>query len=255
MVATIAVDMYSVCIEGSQQVWKIPVDLVRCVGGCNFIKVKLYDQFLVRLVCGGLVEPPKVTKCTIVGCIGFKELMQMRNAVAFNAQQASEDDTESAAVKVSGEGASGIKQFGRHNPRCRAHQLRDLRDMLAICEVEFEVVAGLPGQRVMLLRPAHPCEDLSVMFKAECLDHIIAFIKSRGVDLASLTQRRGYGIGQDGAWKHGSAGLVKRVCHDEFDDGDISCPRKRFTTLANWMKPVAPIADEDRAGSVAAIEA
>ena len=246
MVATISVDSYTVAFADSHLVWKIHGDLVRCVGDTQFLKVKPYDQALVRLVCESELGLDKNTKYTIAGCVGFKDLLRLRNEAAFKATIASEDAATFAAVKVFGKGAGGGKKpFTRHNPRYRAHELRDLRDTPETVELELEAMADLPAHRITVMRPCHPCEDLTISFTPECVEHVIAYIKSKGVDRETLTQRRSYGGGPDGAWKNGSAGLVKRVAEQDCGDEAAEAPKKRFTTLSNWLKVALPIADQD----------
>jgi hypothetical protein len=146
------------------------------VNGEQFIKLPAYDQGLVRCIAEGMVDKlPK--NPTLSKCSGFAELVKLRNE-----QQA--DDLTPACKGAALFEESDIQ--GGKRVKMSAKDRRELRDTPTAVSVNVE------GVIVPMVRPAHPCDDLCVMMKDTIIDHIVQFIRSKGITADTLESKRAY---------------------------------------------------------------
>ena len=82
--------MHCLRFNGSPE-WKVTTDLIRVIEGENFVKLRPYDQGLIRMMCHNLIELPKKNyKMSLSQCDSFKSLMRLRqDAVAEKAAEGS----------------------------------------------------------------------------------------------------------------------------------------------------------------------
>ncbi len=183
---------------------------------------------------GADVELPKQSRPSMANCAGFQALMKCRNE-AVNAiidAEASGDTDESSAL-------FGAKQISRKKsqPKVNAARLQELWQTPVIMEVPVPGVGEAPDMKVSVIRPVRPAEELCVSLNGDTLEHIVLFIRDRGIDAESLLTRRQYGgmEREKGVWRNGGAGLVRMSRGpDTAEDGDtfgVARPKRKCTSM------------------------
>ena len=236
---------YSVSLNGSIA-WKIGSDLIQKVGDDTFVKIKPYDQGLVRMLCGDLLELPTRTRFTIAKCAGYQELMSLRNEAA--QALARQDGAQSSGVAL-------LFGVGKKKQKVRrllnASRMKDLRDSPESCEVNVPGYDAAPALLISCVRAVHPGDELAVRLDQDTIEHVAMFIRSRGVSLDDLTSSRAYGSeGAKGVWRMGSAGIVQRIRTEKVpsdDEGELGI--KRFKTMNQKGAPAdgaVPLEDDPK---------
>ena len=237
---------YAISIDNSPQ-WKVPFAAIKAVDGEEFVKVTPYDQSFVKLLCFGCLELPKnAYKLSAAGLPGFKDIICLRNAVAF--------------ADVQDSGAPEELLFGRQvasdkkakTPRVNAAKLKDMPSAPNVFEFEVPGVGSAPPLNVSMLRPVHPCDDLAVKLDEDTLEHVVAFIRDRGIEFDTLNTRRQYGQEEPGTWRMGSAGVVRKLDRDA-ETGDANAYKKKFKSVGAKKPSGSPPALGDSDGNLSAV--
>ena len=246
---------YSVAWDKSP-VWKIDAQLIKTVDAQQYVKLRPYEQSLIRIVCHNFLELPKNSKFSLASTAGWNKLIELRNSVAFA------PTTKTVA-------ASGL--FGttvvepkkkKHRPaRLNASQLQELRATPTRMEFEVPGCDGFPDLLISSLQPAHPCDELWIRLNADSLEHVFRFLRL-DLDVEMLGNRRSYASSsQTGVWSNGSAGLIRKIGTDVGEDGRGS---RRYKSLNNEPRaesfgitgalgdvdPEAPLVDQPECAGV-----
>ena len=176
---------YVLKVDGAP-VWKIPLDVLKHVDGEMFIRLRPWDFSLVRLVLHGTDDSiKKKENPSLAQTPGWQAFMILRNEAAFPC-----DTADVSARSLFGVDAQKKR---RRQTRVSVQQLVAQR---ANCEtMEFEVPGDnqRPAMVVRALKPALPYDEMSVLFNADTIDHIIAYIKQGGeLDAEALLNKRVY---------------------------------------------------------------
>ena len=157
--------------------------------------------------------------------------MKLRNEAAFGCAGAS-GDTSSSPIMASLFGASAKPPKKQQKPaRMKTTELQQLRNNPTPFEWEVPGVDASPSLMVTSLKPAHPGDDLWSLLDNSNIQHVIEFVRSEGVDIDALLNRRVYGHGDSqGGWRMGSAGIVMKI--PEADDDAESPAVKKYKTIA-----------------------
>ena len=214
---------YTISIDNSPQ-WKVPADAIKVVEGAEFVKVTPYDQSFVKLLCFGCLQLPKnAYKLSAASLDGFREVLRLRNAAAFK----DVDGGDAPELMLFASTAATPKAKAR---RLNAAQLKDMRDAPSVFEFEVPGAGDNPPLLVSMLRPIHPCDDLSIKLDEDTLEHVVAFIRDQGITVDTLTTRRQYGTEEPGTWRMGNGKVVRKVLKDADTDDDPQ-NRPKFKTL------------------------
>ena len=221
---------YSITIDDSP-VWKLSPELVKTVGEQPFLKLRSFEPNLIRLICHNHIDLPKNNRYSLNQVDGWQALMKLRNDAAFGSAGAS-GDTSSSPIMASLFGASAKPPKKQQKPaRMKATELQQLRNNPTPFEWEVPGVDAAPSLMVTSLKPAHPGDDLWLLLDNSNIQHVIEFVRSEGVDIDALLNRRVYGHGDSqGGWRMGSAGIVMKI--PEADDDAESPAVKKYKTIA-----------------------
>ena len=214
----IAVDNAS----GKSPSWNVTSDKLRAVDGINFVKLRPYDESLCKVVCQGHLDLPKKIRPSLAQCSGWKDPLKCRNdAVA----ESMESQDAGAEVSLFGDDAKPSRKRVRAPSRVNAAQLPSRRDHPEVMAFLIPGTNDRPPLLVSTLRPAHPCDDLSVSLDADSLEHIFLFMREKGIDIESLSSKRQYG-GMDsepGVWRNGSGSKIRKLRADIIDSDNEGC--------------------------------
>ena len=221
---------YSITIDDSP-VWKLSPELVKPVGEQPFLKLRSFEPNLIRLICHNHIDLPKNNRYNLNQVDGWRALMKLRNDATFGSAGAS-GDTSSSPIMASLFGASAKPPKKQQKPaRMKATELQQLRNNPTPFEWEVPGVDAAPSLMVTSLKPAHPGDGLWLLLDNSNIQHVIEFVRSEGVDIDALLNRRVYGHGDSqGGWRMGSAGIVMKI--PEADDDAESPAVKKYKTIA-----------------------
>ena len=207
--------------------WRVPDGLVReidsGVGISSFVKLAPREPGLIRMVCAGVMELPKWSvncKMSIGHTDGYTRLVALRNTVAFSAPADAsadlfcDDDLDEPKAAKSASKRRRLTQSDR--VQLKAHP--------EIIQVPVAGVQGRDAMDIAMLRPVHPCEDLSVALDAIMFEHVVRFIQHHELSQEVLLAKRQYGDEErpKGLWANGSGSfVVKQPLND-----DESNPKK-----------------------------
>jgi len=120
--------------------------------------------------------------------------------------------------------------------------MAELRSSPQVTELTIQV-SGRAPLSLLVLKPGHSNEDMSVHLEPDTLDYVFTYIAEQGVAIEDLLAKRQYGGDHGpGVWRMGSAGLVRKI--DAVVDGtdDDESPTKKpakyqsLTTKAKQTK-------------------
>ena len=217
---------FQISMDGSSP-WKISGDRLKCIHGKHFVKLRAYDYSLISLVMHDSADFQKESssvkrKFSLANVPGYKALLNLRNKCVEEQTAESSESDKAAALLF---GAPDPKK--KNKPRMNASQLKELRDAMQLFELEVPGIGERPALQITMLRPVHPCDELCVELDADVIEHLIHFIRSQGVTVDALADRREYrSTDCKGLWRNGSAGLVQRLKADSEDE--TNAPTKRF---------------------------
>ena len=201
------------------------------------------------MVIGDAFEIPKRARLSLSQAEGFKTLIELRNSAVAAATEQIEDlpQHDNAAMSLFAVSPTSKIDTKRIKPRLNASKLKELRDNPDVIDV---TVPGAIDLSVSMLKPVHPCEDMWVRMDADSLEHIIMFIRDKGLALEDLQSRRNY-RNQDvpeGVWSNGGGNLVRKLPAPE--DGELDPGAKRWKKVN--LDEHAPLQDAAHdAGAVA----
>ena len=231
---------YHLTMDGSKP-WTVTGDLLREVGGEQYVKLRPHDHGLIRLVTQGHCECPQAKlRRSLGGCAGYRALVKLRNDFIMNLEDA-KDGNAAAAAALLGKPDSGVKYKKKgvvpQLPGLNASQLQTLRDLPEVidvpvpCGADGAMVDVGPPIMVSMIRACHPCDELCVRFDAASIESVVQFMRCHGVSMDELIQKRQYGHhGHDkGVWRNGSAGLITKVDPDAEPNADDAMPSKRYS--------------------------
>ena len=216
--------------------WKVPLSIVKSVGGKTFLKLKPRECSLIRMVCHGCVDLPKRQRFSLASTSGWNKLKQLRNDNAFCGTEPSAEQSFFGVTTPMPE-TKGAKKL--RTPRRKALQLQELRKSPDIMEVFVpnDGVDGNDGLEVLMLKPAHPTDDIWIHLDGDTIQHILEVLRFE-LSAEALTTARSYGQHPDGGWSNGSAGVVKKV----EADSDNETPPKRFRVIQSLAaSKIAPM--------------
>jgi len=128
-------------------------------------------------------------------------------------------------LQVAGDDAS-LSLFGtqeqrskKNVPRVNTARLQEIREKPEVMEVFIPGVGDNPGMNISTIRPAHPCDDPLALLDADSIEHIVLHMREEGIDLESLTSKRGYGGLQTGVWKNGNGSVVEAMSQECESEG------------------------------------
>ena len=253
---------YSITIDGSPG-WCVRSELAKDVDGKRFVKFRSWDPSLCKLMAFiANVDLEKKARPSLANCPGYKALLQLRNDcvtefhVASDAGNAADKGLQQALFG----GTETLKKKGKKPaPRLNALQLQELRENLQIIQAIVPSDDG-PSMEVLMVKPAHPCEEVFIHLDAGPLEAVLRFIRDHGVCAESLTTKRQHGTDNaPGIWSNGSAGLIRKFQKEKSRSDDSStddvapeAPKKqRFQTCntkrqASLFEVVQPLADSNR---------
>ncbi len=223
---------YRVKLDGSPA-WKLAADALKEVDGQTFARLRPYEVSLVSFICHGLegYKNDYKKKLSLANAAGFKQLMQLRNdAVA--AMAAIETPEMDKAAKAAWD-LFGSKEQSKKRPKLSAAKLQAARQSPEI--MDFTVPGGgdaRPDLTITCLKPVHPCDELCIAFLPDAIEQVVLYIRSQGLDLEDLAQRRQYGSTLErGRWRNGSAGIIMKLpgnSDDEQEAAGEDRPRKKY---------------------------
>ena len=208
---------------GDGVLWKVKADHLETVNGNTFVKLRPHEEAFARFCVHGFLDMPKRCRPALGQCPGWKALLQLRNSAMEDILIAAGDD---ASLSLFG---SQEQRGKKKRQRVNAARLQEIRENPEIVEVFIPGIGDNPGMNISMVRPAHPCDDPIVRLDGDTIEHIVFYIRAKGIDIESLTSRRGYGGLQPGVWKNGNGSVVRAVTHDSDSDksGDEAAPVKR----------------------------
>ena len=220
--------------------WRIKAELLKTIEGSTFVKLRPHEEAFARFCVQGCLELPKKCRPSLGQCQGWKAFLQLRNSAMAQLLRAAGDD-ESLSLFGNQE-----QRSKKNAPRVNAAKLQEIREQPEVMEVFVPGVGDNPGMSVSTIRPAHPCDDPFVLLDADSIEHIVLYMQGEGVDLESITSKRGCGgmDRQPGVWKNGNGSVVKALekASDSEGSGDEGAIVKRK------LRRVKPVPDEDTAG-------
>ena len=78
------------------------------------------------------------------------------------------------------------------------HAVKQLRAEPQLLTIEVPSTNGAAPLIIDVVRPAHPCDHLTVALDAAVLEHLFRFIRDRGISQEQLLTKRAYkGVGED----------------------------------------------------------
>ena len=189
---------WSVKFEGFKCEWKVGSDVVHKIGGEDYIRLQAYDNGLCRLVCEDIVTPMP-PKMSLTQTDGYKELLRLRN----------EKQREELAPTASAPRAASLfkvsAKAGNEPPhkvqRQSRSELEHLRKNAQLISITLPAVGTFAETDITVQRPSHPCDALVVKLNEAVLEHVIAYIRSEGLNTDTVAARRRYGSGPvKGVW-------------------------------------------------------
>ena len=211
---------YSIALDGSAGTWKVDAELIRHAGGRAYLKVKPHESKLIRMVCCDCVDLPKNTRFTLYNTAGWRKLRELRNVAAFGSQTHRAGGLFGSAAK--------LPASWQRPKRTTAAKMQALREAAEPLEFELPGDDIVPNLVVASRKPAHPEDDIWVSLDG---DTIMALVRSLriGLTLDDLQSRRHYKT-EDGCWRNGTAGRIKRLQQDS-DAEDEAVPPKKYQSL------------------------
>ena len=186
---------------------------------------------------------PKQTRLYPAACKGYTDLVALRNSASSFGDDPLEKENHSAAAELFD---AQDRKVGRKRARFSASQLQEIRSVPVPIEFEVPGVERTMPLHVGSIKPAHPCDELSIRLDAASIEHVVLFIRNEGIDLDALTTKRAYAsVETAGVVRNGSAGLLMRLKPEDagFDDAPTKKYRtSKIGTVAGWLVPAA--ADE-----------
>jgi len=131
------------------------------VGGEKFFYITPHASRLVKFIAHGAPSlPGKLPKnMTLTSSVGLQKLLQARNLVAWPASSSGE------ALLFADVAAPPRKQ-----PRAKAAKLQDSPTVTVSYGDDVE-------KKVLVKRPAHPCDRLAIAMNAESLENVFSYLR------------------------------------------------------------------------------
>ena len=188
---------WSVSFADSKFEWKIGADLVQKIGGDECVKVHAYDYGFCRLVCEGFLDPvPNFKKISLAQTEGYKSLVRMRNE-----RQIEELQKQEASKASSLFGPASSREPPQKVQRRSFTVLDMLRKNPELISITLPTIDGFIGKEVSVQRPSHPCDSLVLKLDEAVLEHVVAYIREKGIDTDLVTNKRQYARGPaKGIW-------------------------------------------------------
>ena len=74
--------------------------------------------------------------------------------------------------------------------RLNAAQLNDRKATPSILSVEVPGTGGNPSLCISMVAPVHPCHNVCIKMDEDTIEHVVLFIRGRGIEVLTLTQQR-----------------------------------------------------------------
>jgi hypothetical protein len=212
--------------------WVVRPDMLIRVEDQTFVRLTTWDRSLISIITNiAGVDLPTKCRPSLAGCPGYQSLKSLRNA-----SLTANDDEATAANALFGDSAAATLKAKA--PRISRAAMAELRSNPQVTELTIQV-SGRAPLSLLVLKPGHSNEDMSVHLEPDTLDYVFTYIAEQGVAIEDLLAKRQYGGDHGpGVWRMGSAGLVRKIDAVVDDDDDESPTKKhaKYQSLTTKSK-------------------
>jgi hypothetical protein len=220
----------AVKLDGGKIEWAVKTDAVFELSGEHYVRFDVRNQSLIRLVCEGVVEVKGKKNLSLVNCEGLKEIIKIRN-------ERQRDELDAAAAAPAAAALFGAVQPLAKKPRRSMAAMRALRNAPEAIDIVLPGFDGTPPMNTFVLRPIRSNDELVVFFHPNVIEHLVLYIRSRGLNAEDLVDKRAYRqSGYAGVWCVGNHFYVKGV---------KGAQRKFYTSVADAVAAKDALADEE----------
>ena len=171
--------------------------MINTVEGADFVKLSCGDYGFVKLVGEDIIEVmPRNPTLRLTD--GFRQLLSLRNA---------------CIAPVASPMRALFEGPARKAQRRSQALIQELREKPTIMTIEVPAFGTLPATSVRCLRPACAADDMYVEMLEATIEHIVLWIRSKGLSAEMLSDKRQYKASAlEGVWANGDGkGFVLKL--------------------------------------------
>ena len=147
------------------------------------------DVGLTQMVCEGFIDLDSLKRPTLTSNASYGELIAMRN------------ETQRESLRPVGEISELFGNTAEVKPQKRkSAELAQLRMHPQLIQLTLPAVGDFPSRCISVQRPSHPSDALVVLFDADIISHVVAYMRS-SVSAEAVSSKRTYTSGPStGIW-------------------------------------------------------